>query len=116
MIHYIVCFVDFRSDAPLERVAEQISEHLFGGVQFGSREDYIMDEVPAVYALKDIGGLRVVIHGYGGDDGYTLEIRPRRYLLWHDMSKHDFLQARVDITEYITCLLRNLGGIKIMTD
>jgi len=73
----IVAFVDFRSTESLESVEVQISEHLFGGISFGGREESLRDEVPALRMMRDVLGLRVIVHGYAGAEGHTVEVEAR---------------------------------------
>ncbi|MED1913610.1 hypothetical protein [Brevibacillus laterosporus] len=73
-------------------------------------EDYIYEEVPAVYIKESILGFELVIQGYGGEDGYILEVRsdPR------NSEPNDAKEIRVDITNYISSLLEGTEKIKIM--
>ena len=67
--------INIDSQLSLEEVGELISKKIFGGLKFIGREQYIRDEVPAVYLESDLLGLSYVLSG-GPVDGYFLEIEP----------------------------------------
>jgi len=73
----LLAYVDFESDEALAEVAARLSESLFGGIPFGGLDEYLRDEVPALRLMRDVLGHRVVLHGFGGRDGYSLDIEGR---------------------------------------
>lgn len=65
--------VILKSDLSLEELAQILSAKLFGGLQFGGKDEYIHEEVPAIFVNQVIMGLAFVLSGYGGfDRGFTL--------------------------------------------
>ncbi|MFU1794157.1 hypothetical protein ACM1RC_09835 [Paenibacillus azoreducens] len=109
---YFVCLLPIVSEEDIIGVAKIISDKLVGGIPFGGLEDYIYEEVPAVYIKESILGFELVIQGYGGEDGYVLEVRsdPR------NSEPNDVREIRVDITNYIASLLEGTEKIKIVYD
>jgi len=103
----------FFSEKTLEEVAAIISARLLGGIRFVGKDEFIFDEVPAVYAESDVLGLEVIVHGFGGEDGYWLDMSPRDVRLDRPMDLTLSDESRVDITEYIGFALRDLEGIRI---
>ena len=73
-MQYWFAGVDFDSPLSLEETAACLSSHVFGGVQFGGRDEYVKDEVPALVAQKSVLGCYIVIYGSGAD-GYRLEMQ-----------------------------------------
>lgn len=112
---YLVCSLVFLSEKSLEEVAAIISAKLIGGIPFVGRDEHIYDEIPAVYAEHDVLGLRLILQGFGGEEGYQLEIKPRRYPLGNEPA--DLRQeSRVDMTEYIAFLFRDVEGFDIQRE
>ncbi|PCD82361.1 hypothetical protein CNQ87_17390 [Lysinibacillus fusiformis] len=107
---YFICFVPILSEEDISGVSKIISNKLVGGLPFGGLEDYIYEEVPAVYIKESILGFELVIQGYGGEEGYILEIRS--YL--RNSELHDAKEITVDITNYIASLLEGTEKIKIL--
>lgn len=48
---YFVCALPIYSDKDIYGVANIISNEIFGGLPFGGLEDYIYDEIQAIYIL-----------------------------------------------------------------
>ncbi len=94
---YLHCDIKILSDKCLEEVAATVSSKLLGGVSFVGRAEYIHDEVPAVFAEHDILGLRVILQGCGGAQGYFLEMRGRKPLD-SKSSPEDIEKSVVDIS------------------
>ncbi|MGE7753386.1 hypothetical protein [Lysinibacillus fusiformis] len=107
---YFICFVPILSEEDISGVSKIISNKLVGGLPFGGLEDYIYEEVPAVYIKESILGFELVIQGYGGEEGYILEIRS--YI--RNSELHDAKEITVDITNYIASLLEGTEKIKIL--
>ncbi|TKI52820.1 hypothetical protein FC756_27185 [Lysinibacillus mangiferihumi] len=107
---YFICFVPILSEEDIIGVSKIISNKLVSGIPFGGLEDYIYEEVPAVYIKESILGFELVIQGYGGKEGYILEIRS--YL--RNSELHDAKEITVDITNYIASLLEGTEKIKIL--
>lgn len=109
---YFVCLLPILSEEDIIGVAKIISDRLVGGISFGGLEDYIYEEVPAVYIKESILGFELVIQGYGGEEGYVLEVRSDS----RNSIPEDAKEIRVDITNYIASLLEGTEKIKIIYD
>lgn len=102
-----------RSSHSLEDTATVISHHIFGGIKFVGRNEYIYDEVPAIYGEKSVFGFRIVLQGHGGEEGYILE-------LWsHFEARSDFSTERVETTgirigDYVKNLLADVKEIQFV--
>ena|SRR5262249_9040745 len=107
---YLVAGVEIDSEKSLEEVASLISGHLLGGIPFVGKDQYIYDEIPAVYASHDILGLRVILQGDGGADGYFLEIYPNRF---PDTDEASSDVSSGEMTDYIIFLLSGIEGIRV---
>lgn len=107
---YFICFVPILSEEDIIGVSKIISNKLVGGIPFGGLEDYIYEEVPAVYIKESILGFELVIQGYGGKEGYTLEVRSNL----RNSELHDDKEITVDISNYIASLLEGTEKIKIV--
>src|ERR1044071_5349173 len=105
---YLVCGLSFLSEKNLEEVAEIISTKLIGGIPFVGKDEFIYDEVPAVYTKHDVLGLRVILQGFGGEDGYHLGMHPRHFP--SENKPVDLKQpSKVDdITEFIAYQLKDV--------
>lgn len=108
MIHLTACIL-INSEKSLEDVASLVSENLLGGIPFVGKEEYIYDEVPAIYAKHDVFGLRVILQGYGGEDGYLLEVHPKAFQTEYETSSDI---TTVDLTEFIMLALSKVEGIQ----
>jgi hypothetical protein len=73
----LVAFVDFAVDLVRPEVAAVLSRELFGATSFVGEGTGLRDEVPALALQRDFLGMIVVLHGYGGEDGYSLEMETR---------------------------------------
>lgn len=103
---YLSCFLDFRSQLSLEELGAALSENIFGGIPFGSRDEAVRDEVPAIQLKKDVLGFYVVLHGFGGDNGYTLEMFPRKFD-WGTPGSEDQI-TRVNFAPYLKGLVAEI--------
>jgi hypothetical protein len=109
---FLVCGLVLFSEKSLEEVAEILSAKLIAGIPFVGRDEFIYDEIPAVYAERDVLGLRIILQGFGGEDGYQLEIRPRDYPSENkplDLTR----TSRVDITDFIGFLLKDIKELRL---
>ncbi len=109
---YLVCGLPIRSEKNLEQVAELISQRLFRGIPFVGKEEHFYDEVPAVRAKHHVLGLRIVLQGFGGDQGYYLEMHPSGYPENREAAAK-VLNPDLDITAYIAFLLSDIPEIQI---
>ena len=112
---YLTCGLSFLSEKSLEAVAEVISSKLIGGILFVGKDEFIYDQVPAVYAKHLVLGLRVILQGFGGEEGYHLEMYPRNFPSENkavDLKQESKVE---DITQYIAFLLKDVEEIRILT-
>ncbi|MDQ0227740.1 hypothetical protein [Metabacillus niabensis] len=109
---YFTCSLVIFSEEDIFGVAKIISEKLVGGIPFGGLEDYIYEEVPAVYINENILGFELVIQGYGGEDGYILELHPHPC----NSRPDDAERVTIEITSYIASLLEGVENIKVESE
>lgn len=108
-IPFFTCALSLQSDKSIEEVGEILSKVLFGGLPFGGKDEFIRDEIPAIYINEDIIGLNVVLYGYGGENGFILEAYPSFKLEGLEPGEYD--EFKLD--RYFTSLLSNVKGIKV---
>ena len=108
-IPFFTCALPIQSDKSLEEVGEILSRVLFGGLPFGGKDKFIRDEIPAIYIDQDLIGLRVILYGYGGEDGFILEIYPSSHI--DSLQNDEYSEYKLD--RYIANILRNVQGIKV---
>ncbi|MCY7836120.1 hypothetical protein MOB49_03180 [Bacillus haynesii] len=106
---YFKCLIPITSNKDIDDLARIISVKLFGGIPFGGMEEQIYEEVPAVFIENPILGFQVVIQGFGGEKGYTLEVRSHPEIIEPD----DADEIEVDITGYVSTLLEGTDGLQI---
>lgn len=63
------------SQLELKIVADILSKNIFGGIPFIYGEHSIWEEVPSMYIDSNIFGLLVIIGGYGGSQGYDINVQ-----------------------------------------
>ena len=97
--------VNIRSSLPLEELAALISESICAGVKFGGLEEFVREEVPAVYSMQPFLGLRLVLFGEPGDYGLTVED-------WDEPEQRLTAEEIVDISPHIVAILKKLSGIE----
>ena len=100
----VSAYVKFNSSLPLEEVAAVISHAMCADIPFGGLNEYVRDEMPAVYASKTIFGLFCIV--YGEDGEYCLELGPEG-----DFHLSPKAASYVYISEFIAEVLRTVGGI-----
>lgn len=100
-----------KSSKSLEEVGAILSKELFGGLPFGGRENYIRDEIPAIYIEPEIMGMEIILVG-GDIDGITiLQIRPS-----DNITNEEIIDSsNGNLSEYLKFMLRSIEGIKIMS-
>jgi len=91
-------FANINSELNLNDLASLISENLLAGVKFGGIDENIREEVPAVYSLKEVLGLRLVLFGEVGDYGLSIE-------QWGDNVDDG---SSIDLSVYLELLLKNI--------
>ena len=110
---YLTCNLKIISDKSLEEVAAIISERLLGGVRLVGRDEHIYDEVPAIFSAHDILGLRIILQGYGGSQGYFLEMRDRKPLNSSTASEQ-IRSSVVDLSPNVACLLQGIDDLRVI--
>ena len=78
-IPFLTGVVSMQSELELEVVGKILSKILFGGLEFGGKEEAIHEETPAIYINATILGLAIVLDGYAGmgeETWYNLYIYP----------------------------------------
>ncbi len=105
--------VHVASDEPLESVGRRISAAVLAGLPFGGREEFIYDEVPAIYVREQVLGLRVILQGLGGEHGYYLEVHTTTPITSSE-GLVDSIAERVDVSENVACLLRSVDGLVVL--
>ncbi|EAZ84157.1 hypothetical protein P4645_22570 [Lysinibacillus fusiformis] len=98
------------SEKNIVDLAKVISSKIAGKIPFEGLENYIYDEVPAIYINSNILGFEVILQGYGGEKGYYLEVNSHP----SNNELNDTDEIDIDITRYIASLLEGTPGIKIM--
>ena len=92
------------SSLELETLAQIISTRLLGNVQFTYGKHSIWEEIPSMYIEHNILGLLIIIGGYGGSEGYVLNIQTYgefdRYLY-----KNEIETNKVNLSHYLYQLL-----------
>lgn len=63
--------VSIHTTRSLEELGQAISESLLGGVPFGGKEDYIREEIPAIY-ISQILGMRLILMENDSGESYIL--------------------------------------------
>ena len=106
------CGLELWSDKSLEEVAEIVSNRLFGGVRFIGKGEYIRDEVPAIYSERDILGMRIILMGGPGQEGYYLEMETRREPGVVLTAEH-IRKSLVDISTLVSKLLHGAEEITV---
>ncbi|WP_107942547.1 hypothetical protein [Metasolibacillus fluoroglycofenilyticus] len=106
---YFSCSLPINSEENIVGVAKIISSKIAGNIPFEGLEDYIYEEVPAIYINSNILGFEVVIKGYGGEKGYYLEVNSHP----SNNEPDDADEIDIDITRYIASLLEGTLGINI---
>ena len=105
----LTCRINIKSTLCLEDVAEIVSAHLLGGVQFGGKEESIRDEIPAIYSSEYVLGARFLLLGEPDDEGYYFEVLDHKRLSGATPTQvRDFL----DISSDIVALLEDVGSIR----
>lgn len=108
----IAAMVGFRCDRNLEDAASGLSRALLGGIPFGGLDRFVRDEVPALVCSVPVLGLSIVISGYGGREGYGLELDSR------PGTRSEFRVAcaedEVDLSGYVAALISEVPGYSII--
>ncbi|KAB0443607.1 hypothetical protein AB1J28_07605 [Lysinibacillus irui] len=106
---FFKCLIPIDSNKDINEVARIISDKLFGGLPFGGLEEHIYEDVPAVFIDYPILGLQIVIQGFGGREGYTLEVCSHPINIEPDDSD----EIEVDITGYVSVLIEGIEELQV---
>ncbi len=106
---YFKCLVPIYSNKDIEGLAKIISNKLFGGIPFIGLEEHIYEEVPAIFIDHPILGLQAVIQGFGGKEGYTLEVHSHPVNIEPD----DTDIMYIDIAGYVAALIEGTEELKV---
>jgi len=105
---FFECDLLIISDMSIEEVGELISKKLFGGLPFGGKENYIYDEIPAIYIKDKILGFKIILNGFPGKNGgYIL------HLVSKFESMEDMEFEEIDLEKYIACALGDIEELEI---
>jgi len=109
---FVIANVKFKSKEPLESVGAILSAVLLNGSKFKGRNEYIRDEVPAVYVDSPILGFRIVLMEEDVGE-YHLELTPTIHAsAYGKYSVHDLgVSETVDISAHIAFVLKQTSGI-----
>lgn len=103
-------FLSIKSELDILSLGKVIGERMAGGLTFGGLEEYIRDEIPAVY-INNLLGCRLILSGFPGDQGYNLE------LLEDNFPFHLFVEGKkpavVDMSGNLYHLLKDIQGISV---
>ena len=107
----LACRVHIKSSLPLEDVAEIVSAHLLGGIRFTGRDQYVRDEIPAVYSSDYVLGCRFLLSGAPDEHGYYLEVLSDNRRLAR-LTAAQMKESIVDISADVVELLESVGSIR----
>ncbi|MCP4422514.1 MAG: hypothetical protein GY805_38380 [Chloroflexi bacterium] len=68
-------FVLIKSDMDIQSLGKIISQKILKGLAFGGLDQYIRDEIPAIY-IDGLLGCRIILQGFPGKDEYNLVVQP----------------------------------------
>ena len=105
------CQLRISTQLSLEELGAIISDRVLGGGSLTGKENYIRDEIPAIYTESEILGTRFILLGEPGDEGYYLETDGR--MLIRNMTAKEVENSLLDISSMIAELLRGTEGIKV---
>ena len=105
------CRLRLSSRMSLEEVGRVVSDRVLGGVPFVGREEYIRDEVPAIYSKAEVLGIRLILMGEPDDEGYYLEADSRSLIA--NLSAEQVKRSLLDISPLVTHLLSGIEGITV---
>ena len=108
----LACRLRLLSSMSLEDLGEVISNRVLGGIPFVGREDYIRDEIPAIYSKPEVLGTRFILIGEPDAAGYYLEADGGRSQLTN-LSAEQIRSALVDISSLVAHLLKGVEGLEV---
>jgi len=105
------CNLRIPSKLSLEELAETISRHVFGGVKFIGKEEFIRDEFPAVYTESTVLGARFILTEDPEQSSFYLDADNRK--LTAVMTLEEVISADVDVSILIGSLIESQTGLKV---
>ena len=102
----ICATVGIKANMTLDRLAALVSDKLCGGIEFIGIEDYVREEIPAMYTARDFLGMRVVLFGENNDFGLDIE-------QWRERAPDDVGAEYVDLSKYVALLLAEIDGVQV---
>ena len=106
--YFITGTIHIQTSKKLEEVGDIISNKLFNGLKFGGKDKYRCEEIPAIYISNPIMGMEIILNGYGGDDGYNLNIFPSPK---YSLTGKEII--KVDISEHLANLIGEDDALKV---
>lgn len=106
----LACRLRISSRLSLEEVGQILSDRVFGGIPFVGREEYIRDEIPAIYSESWLFGTRFVLTGEPDDEGYYLQADTDRKVI-AGMTPKQIGKSCVEIAPLIAKLLKGVDGL-----
>lgn len=104
--------LEIKAQKTLDEVAEIVSGKIFGGVRFVGKEEFIRDEIPAIYTERDILGMRIILLGNPELDGCHLQMETRR-IPGIILTAEENRRLRVSISHYVADLLQGIDGLAV---
>ena len=100
-----------KSSLDIESLGRIISARIGGGIPFKGLDEYICDEIPAIY-ISNILGCTLILLGYPGEDGYNLKLR-------EDHFPHALFQAEgkppstIDLSGNLYACLKDIDDLSV---
>jgi hypothetical protein len=95
----------------LEKLAKLVSKVLCGDLNFTFGKHSIWEEIPSMYIENSLLGMLIVLGGYGGEQGFTLEISQYGEFSRYVYSSHiRDSEVRVNLNTHLYHLLKE--GLK----
>jgi hypothetical protein len=108
------CRLRLLSRMSLQEVGQVVSDRVVGGIPFVGREDYIRDEVPAIYSKTEVLGMRFILMGEPDDEGFYLEADGADLIA--NLSAEQIKNALFDISPLVAHLLQGVEGVEVRID
>ena len=108
------CTVTIYSSLSLDEVGVIVSTRVLGGTPMGGREEYIRDEVPAIFNQNPVLGLEFILQGEPNEEGYDLSGEVVEVGI--NTSPAEIRASLVDISDLVASLLQGAEGIEVFVD
>lgn len=108
---YITAYLFIKSSLDIELLGQIISAQIAGGVPFRGLDEYICDEIPAIY-IRNILGCRLILLGYPGEAGYNLKLS--EYNFPHEIFRAEGkTPSTVDLSGNLYACLKDVEGLAV---